>query len=259
MKKRTVKWMSLMLAVSMVATAAGCGGEKNQASQPAADETENQAAGEETPDLSEHVKITYMTVGDKPANGKTEEVLQRVNEILTEKVNAELEIYYIGWTDYLTNYDLTLAQMDGSIDLTITGTDWLDAWPNAQKGAFLELSEDMLKTYAPQTYAQVPAEHWDGCKYNGNIYFLPEDQYTQWTNHGFIYRSDWAKEAGLENGVHSWDDMTVYLQYIKDNKTDVIPWDGFSLIQTMSALKGWKLHFSMAHRKITRMNWHLHL
>ena len=83
MKKRTVKWMSLMLAVSMVATAAGCGGEKNQASQPAADETENQAAGEETPDLSEHVKITYMTVGDKPANGKTEEVLQRVNEILT--------------------------------------------------------------------------------------------------------------------------------------------------------------------------------
>ena len=240
MKKSIVKWMSVMLAVFMMTTAAGCGGEKTQASQLGADEVQKQVAGEEIPDLSEHVKITYMTVGDKPANGKTEEVLQRVNEILTEKVNAELEIYYIGWTDYLTNYDLTLAQMDGTIDLTITGTDWLDAWPNAQKGAFLELTEDMLKTYAPQTYAQVPAEHWEGCKYKGNIYFLPEDQFTQWTNHGFIYRSDWAKEAGLENGVHSWDDMTVYLQYIKDHKTDVIPWDIAGNTQTANQLTdGW--------------------
>ena len=33
---------------------------------------------------------------------------------------------------------------------------------------------------------------------------MPEDNYEQWTNHGFAYRLDWAKEAGLEDGVHSW-------------------------------------------------------
>lgn len=54
---------------------------------------------------------------------------------------------------------------------------------------------------------------------------IPEDNYTQWTNHGFMYRGDWAKEAGLENGVHSWEDLGVYFQWIKDNKEGVYPWD----------------------------------
>jgi putative aldouronate transport system substrate-binding protein len=64
---------------------------------------------------------------------------------LMEKVNAKLDIYWIEWTDYLTNYNLTLAANDGSVDLVGTATTWLDAWPNAKRGAFLELTEDMLK------------------------------------------------------------------------------------------------------------------
>ena len=175
-------------------------------------------------DTSEHVVITYLVTGDIPTN-RTEEVLAKINEKLTEKVNAELKIRWIEWTDWTTKYNLALATQSGDIDLIGTATDWLNAWPNIQKGAFLPLSEDMLKTYAPKTWEQVPAENWDLCKYNGEIYLMPEDHYAQWTNHGFMYRGDWAREAGLENGVHSWADLGVYFQYIKDNKPDVIPWD----------------------------------
>ena len=175
-------------------------------------------------DTSEHVVITYLVTGDIPTN-RTDEVLGKINEILTEKVNAELQFRWIEWTNWQTNYNLALATQSGDIDLIGTATDWLDAWPNSQKGAFLPLSEEMLQTYAPQTYAQVPAEDWELCKYNGDIYLIPEDNYAQWTNHGFMYRGDWAAEAGLEDGVHSWEDMGVYFQYIKDNKEDVIPWD----------------------------------
>lgn len=157
-------------------------------------------------DTSEHVKITYMTTGDRPSGteAKYEEMMTELNKILTEKVNAELEIYFIPWTDYLTNYNLTLAQMDGTVDLVGTASDWLDAWPNSKNGAFLELSEDMLKTYAPKTWESVSPEHWDMCRYNGEIYLMPEDNYAQWTNHGFIYRLDWAKAAGLDK-VDSWE------------------------------------------------------
>ena len=175
-------------------------------------------------DLSEHVVITYLVTGDKPTN-RTYEVLDKINALLTEKVNAELDIYWIEWTNWQTNYNLALATQDGEIDLIGTATDWLDAWPNIQKGAFKVLTEDMLKTYAPQTYANVPAANWELCKYDGDIYLIPEDEYSQWTNHGFLYRGDWAKEAGLENGVHSWTDLGKYFQYIKDNKEGVIPWD----------------------------------
>jgi len=182
------------------------------------------AVAESTIDTSEHVKIVYLVTGDKPTN-RTDEILGKINEILTEKVNAELEFRWIEWTDWQTQYNLALATQSGDIDLIGTATDWLDAWPNCQKGAFMALSEEMLQTYAPKTWASVPADHWELCKYNGQIYLMPEDNYAQWTNHGFMYRGDWAKEAGLENGVHSWADLAVYFQYIKDNKADVIPWD----------------------------------
>ena len=237
------KFLASALAASMVGTMF--------ASMPAFAEEESSSAAEEsssaaeestgTPnyddiwaekwadvDTSEHVVINYMVTGDAPSNDATQKVLDELNAILTEKVNAEIQIYYIGWTDYLSNYNLTLARMDGSVDLVGTATDWLDAWPNAKNGAFLELSEDMLAKYAPVTYETVPQEDWELCKYNGNIYFMPEDNYAQWTNHGFAYRLDWAKEAGLEDGVHSWEDMTTYFEYVCANKDElgvVTPWD----------------------------------
>jgi putative aldouronate transport system substrate-binding protein len=174
--------------------------------------------------LEHHIILTYMTLGNKPANSATEDMLKQLNKILTEKVNAELEIYYIPWNDYLTNYDLKLAEMDGSVDLIGTATDWLDAWKNTKLGTFLPIPDDMLKKYAPETWKSVSKEHWDMCRMDGKIYLIPEDNYVQWVNHGFMYRGDWAKEAGL-NGVHSWEDLTKYFSYVRSAKPGVIPWD----------------------------------
>lgn len=175
-------------------------------------------------DTSDHVVVTYLVTGDIP-NNRTNEVLAKINEILTAKINAEIEVEWIEWTDWQTKYNLAIAMQDGTVDMIGTATDWLDAWPNIQKGAFLPLTEEMLQTYAPLTYASIPAEHWELCKFDGQIYLIPEDDYAQWTNHGFVYRLDWAKEAGLADGVNSWAEMATYFQYIKDNKEGVIPWD----------------------------------
>lgn len=229
----------MLLVTTMITGLVGCGGQSSsdsaQTDNNAAASTDEEAAADDASastdssaiDTSEHVVITYMTTGEKPTATaeKYDEMMAKLNEILTEKCNAELQTYFISWTDYLSNYNLTLAQMDGTVDLVGTASDWLDAWPNAKNGAFLELSEDMLKTYAPKTWESVPAEHWDLCKYNGNIYLMPEDNYAQWTNHGFIYRLDWAKAAGLTDGVKSWEDMTTYFKYVKETYPDIIPWD----------------------------------
>ncbi len=249
MKKKV---LSVLLSATMVFSLAACGSStdagttSNETAETSAEETTEEAAdtaedAEETTeeaaedtaaadiDTSEHVVINYMTTGDRPdgeAAARLDEMLAELNTILTEKVNAELQIYYIEWTDYLANYNLTLAQMDGTVDLVGTASDWLDAWPNAKNGAFLPLSEEMLQTYAPQTWASVPAEHWEMCKYDGDIYLMPEDNYAQWTNHGFIYRLDWAKEAGLADGVHSWEDLTTYFSYVKENHPELkAVWD----------------------------------
>ena len=83
---------------------------------------------------------------------------------------------------------------------------------------------DLLPKYAPQTWSEVPEEHWDQCKFNGRIITIPEDQYTQWVNHGFYYRGDWAREFGITEPIRHWDTLGEYLQKVKDVK-GVIPYD----------------------------------
>ncbi|MGI6172937.1 MAG: DUF3502 domain-containing protein [Christensenellales bacterium] len=173
-------------------------------------------------DTSNHVVVNYMTTGDAPTTGANAEMLAELNKILTEKINAEINIVWISWTDYLANYNLRIAAMDGSIDLIGSSTDWLDAWPNAKRGGFCELSPELLAKYAPVTWATIPQEHWDVCTYEGNIYFIPENNYSQWTNHGFAYRLDWAHEAGLENGCQTWEDLTAYVKYVKEAYGDTL-------------------------------------
>ena len=174
------------------------------------------------------VEITMLTLGNKPTNGRLEAMLEKFNEKLVEKANAKLDLFYIEWADWQTQYNVQLLSGDDNVDLIATATDWLFGWENAQKGAFLPLSEEMLKAHAPKTWAQVEADgHWDLTKLeDGNIYFLPEDNYTQYTNHGFFYRGDWAREAGIENGeITKFEDFSKYFEWIKANKPDIYPWD----------------------------------
>ena len=223
MKKKV---LALFLAAMMALAATAC--TSSTGSSSSGESGSSGSSGETSTgeiDTSEHVVINYLSLGDVPTN-QTDAALVELNKVLTEKANAEIALRWIEWTDYLTQYNLALASQSGDLDLIVTATDWLDAWPNAQKGAFLELTEDMLKTYAPKTWEQVDAAgHWDGCKLDGKIYMIPEDSYTQWINHGVMYREDWATEAGLTDGIHSFDDLGTYFQWVKANQPDCIPWD----------------------------------
>jgi putative aldouronate transport system substrate-binding protein len=234
MGKTMKKLFSLMLVLVMVLSLAACGKTKDTTSKDTKDTTEGSTDNASTDgattddtaiDTSEHVTIKFVVLGNKPTNGQLETVMAELNKKLTEKVNAELELYWVEWADWQTQYNLLLASGDNTIDLIGTATDWLDAWPNSKKGAFLELSEDMLKTYAPKTWESVSADHWNMCKLDGKIYLIPEDNYAQWTNHGFMYRGDWAKQFGLTNGVHSFTELGQYFAGIKANYPEVIPWD----------------------------------
>ena len=181
------------------------------------------ALGQDAP-----TKITMLTMGDKPTNGRLEAMLEKLNERLREQANAELDLFYIEWADWQTQYNVQLLSGSDNVDLIATATDWLFAWENAEKGAFLPIPEEMLQTHAPRTWAQVDSRgHWELTKLaDGQIYFMPEDNYTQYTNHGFFYRGDWAREAGLPDGeIEKFEDFTTYFQWVKQNKPDAYPWD----------------------------------
>ncbi len=211
------KVIAFVLVLSLLLVTAACGKSDFVGYQ-------NAEAISEIDFSQEPVTITYLTIGNKPTNGRTEEVIAKLNKILIKRLNAKLDIYYIGWTDYFQNYNKALESDDVSIDLIGTGADWLDAWPNVMKGNFMPLSEEMLMKYCGVTYSNVTKSQWESCSYEGNIYLIPENEYTQWTNHGFIYRKDLAREAGLSD-IGSFDDLNTYFESVRANHPEMIPWD----------------------------------
>ena len=222
------KILSMALAILLVAQCTSCSSMGTADEEPFVSEI----------DFNEDpITITYMTIGDKPTNGQTEEVIASLNRILEKKINAKLDIYYIGWNDYLNNYNNTLSDGSVDIDLVGTGADWLDTWLNAKKGYYLPLSEEMLEKYCPKTYHDVTSYQWDKCRYNGTIYCIPENGYTQWTNHGFIYRGDIADKCGVGE-IDNWSELTRYMRYVAVNYPEMIPWDadGTNTIITLGYL-----------------------
>ncbi|QYR22588.1 ABC transporter substrate-binding protein [Paenibacillus sp. sptzw28] len=222
----TVKRLSIMLLMmAMIVSLAACGGDNKGAdgnSTGSANSGGKTSTDDGKIDTSKFETITYVVLGDKPKNGQLEKVMAKVNAIMKEKINAELQFKWVEWADWQTKYNLLLASGE-PLDLITIGTDWLDTWGNAQRGAFLPLN-DLLPKYAPQTWAEVPQEDWDQSKYKKDIVLIPENHFTQWVNHGIFYRGDWAKEFGIDKPITDFETLGKYFQGVKDNKK-VIPWD----------------------------------
>ncbi|MFD1953572.1 DUF3502 domain-containing protein [Paenibacillus thailandensis] len=233
--KPIISLLAAFLLIFLAACSGGGGGgngdtggqQQGESASPSADGKSSSGGAVDT---SKFVKISYVVLGNKPTNGQFEKVLAEVNKIMKEKINAELEWKWVEWADWQTKYNLLLASGE-PVDLITIGTDWLDTWGNAQRGAFMNLDE-LLPVYAPETWKSIPEEDWNESKYNGKIVLIPENDYTQWVNHGFFYRGDWAKEAGITEPIKDWEGIGQYLQYVKDNKPDVIPWDAAAQTST---------------------------
>ena len=126
MRKRVTgkKAVALVMASLMIASMAGCGSSGSESSGSG-----NTSVKEDgSIDTSKHEVINMLVLGNKPTNGRLEAMLDKLNPILTEKVNAELEFTYIEWTDWQTQYNLKLLSGDSRLDLICTATDWLYGW-----------------------------------------------------------------------------------------------------------------------------------
>ena len=147
------KLLAALLSLTMVASLAACGGNGGNGGSGSAGGSGDAASV----DTKEHVVINYMTTGDPPEAGSEKEqslndMLAKLNAILTEKVNAEIKMYYIPWTDYLSNYNLTLARMDGSVDLVGTACQVFlaQAVPHFRGNLCRQLVQSRLELFAIQ-------------------------------------------------------------------------------------------------------------
>lgn len=176
------------------------------------------------------VELKMYLIGDKPKDFDL--VYGKVNEIMKEKINATLNVSFLSWGDMTTKYQL-LFQSGEDFDMIFTAAGWGYYSQVATKNGFLELTEDMLKEYAPNIYENEPEEAWKQAKIDGKVYMVPNDRQEFGTG-VFGVRGDLAKKYGFE-AIDSYETLEKYMAAVaegeKDNGIKVIANGGGQMLQ----------------------------
>lgn len=195
---KNTKLLSLLMAgVLSAGVLAGCG----QSASSGSTATSGAASGEQSGETTE---IVWMVYGDEPKN--YDSVMAAVNEKLAQDINMTLDLRFIAPGDYNTKMQMAMAGGD-TWDLCFT-SHWANNYVNAAgKGAYLELSEEMLNENAPNLMATIPEKLWDGVKVNGSIYALMNYQ-AMYDQAGMMFLKSAVDEQGIDvTTVNSWESL----------------------------------------------------
>ena len=182
---------------------------------------------------AQETKITGYLLGAAPAG--MGDVLATLNEKLKTDLNASAEINYIGWSELNSKYPLVLAAGEG-VDWIYTA-DWCQYAQQAARGAFKEITPDMVQKYMPKHYAAVPKHAWDQVKVNGKIFMIPTSTPDRKVPI-FLVRGDLRKKYGLPP-IKKFSEVEGYLAAVKKNEPSLIPMNldnGYDLGQPFGAL-----------------------
>ncbi|SFB56403.1 putative aldouronate transport system substrate-binding protein [Cohnella sp. OV330] len=175
------------------------------------------SASEPAIDTSKEVNLKGYLIGEAPKG--LPEVVTELNSRLKQDINATLEIDYVGYSDMSTKYPLILTNSGGTD--WIYSANWLNYVQHASKGAFMELTEEMIKKYMPTYYESIDKEAFKAASVNGKLYMVPAPARSPSIPVAVI-RGDLRKKYGIAE-IKRLSDLAPYFEAIKKNEPDMIP------------------------------------
>jgi len=247
MKKRISTFLALMLTAAVLLAACG-----TPTSPPADPPTpgentppSNNTPGDPTPnqpdgfDLSERVELQTWWLGDPSPDMQL--VIDMINEKTLEKFNTTMKLNWISWADFTDMYSLMFASGE-EFDAIYTA-DWSFYVQEAQRNGFMELTPEMLQTYAPLTWENTPSGSWDQVKVNGQIFMVPQD-HDEWAQRQIMVRGDFMEKYNIPP-IRSMADLTVYFDAVAQNEPGIAPFGimpidaGMPTMDMVLQEKGW--------------------
>ena len=204
--KKIGKYLALALAITMVVTLllSGC----------------NKTASDGTK------KIVWYTFGTKQADH--DKVVAAVNEKLKEKLGAELDYKVIDGSSY--EQKINLAVSAGEVfDICFTSS-WMNNFNNnAAKGAYLEITDELLQKNAPGLRGKYPDFFFDGGMYSEKLYAIPNYQMLALPA-GVSIREEFAEKYNFDiDSVKELKDIEPLLAAVKEGEPNIFPFNPRSI------------------------------
>ena len=169
-------------------------------------------------DISKEVKLKMYLLGDRTKDFDL--VYSEINKILKEKVNATVEVDFLSWSDHDTRYSLLFSGGE-DFDLIFTASSWGHYEETASMGGFYELTEDFIKTYAPDIWEVVPEAGWSQALVDNKVYMVPNYQ-NEFAVHVLAVRGDLMEKYGFSD-ITSWNQLIDFYEKVAENETGITP------------------------------------
>ncbi|ANE46155.1 sugar ABC transporter substrate-binding protein [Paenibacillus swuensis] len=220
MKQRMNVLLGAVLSVSLMLTACGGNNANNvngtgtETKEPSSETTKEEG---KTDDLKPYT-ISFIYPGTEQPDEKAVEA--KMNEILTEKINAKVDLQAIDWGAWNDKMNLMFATGEPA-DVVFTAS-WNGHSQNVKKGAFLEL-DGLLEKYGQDIIKTENPDFLKGAAINGKLYAIPTNKEIA-ASRGVIVRKDLAEKYKMDfTSVKTLTDLEPFLKTIKDNEPGVTP------------------------------------
>ena len=166
----------------------------------------------------EVVTLKWVTVGSgMPSNYAA--WAEKLNAYLAEKIGVNIEMEVISWGDW-DNRRNVIVNTNEPYDLIFGNNGTYNN--DVKLGAYLEITEDMLKENAPGLLDLIPAGYWDACRVNGKLYAVPTYKDSSMTNY-FVWDKDLLDANGMDvTDLHTLESLHDTLVALKDKTSNAV-------------------------------------
>lgn len=202
----------MIMALSLVLT--GC-------TIPVAPTTPGTGGSPTTPSTGSsepEVELTMYVVGNRQ-EPDTPQVLEKLNPILKEKINATLDLNVFAWGDDYDQKVNTALAAGEAIDIVFTANWAANYNVNSTSGYFNELNAYIEKY--PAIKGILGEDFLNGSAINGKNYGLPANK-EKVHNWGFLVKKDLVEKYDMDlSGVKTIEALEPFLKTIKDNEPEI--------------------------------------
>lgn len=219
-KQKTSMLLLLMMAIVLVVSACS-GGNSNKATDPPKENAATNAPKESEKSPSSDLKpyeISLVYPGTPQADEKKIEAA--LNKILTEKINATIDLRPIDWGAWDDKINLMVASSE-AVDIVFTAQ-WNGHAKYVAKGAFIELG-DLIDQYGQGIKDSLDPAFLEGAKINGKNYGIPTNKELA-AEGGIVYRKDVTDELGIDmSNVKTPADLDAVYAQVLAKKPELTP------------------------------------